>query len=112
MKRFLVGDKHNVPAAKPAKPEQGFSFERTTPALFSPDTAECFADIDGHQPLGVRHDAIRRLLDHIQLAPVDFDLIERLWLAARDLIQREQPKEVQVYFSPKKKNITFSHTFR
>ena len=40
MKRFLVGDKHNVPAAKPAKPEQGFSFERTSPALFSPDTVQ------------------------------------------------------------------------
>ena len=56
----------------------------------------------------MRHEAIRRLLDHIQLAPVDFDLIERLWLAARDLIQREQPKEVHVYFSLSEKYITFS----
>ena len=55
---------------------------------------ECFAEIDIHQSLQVRLEGIRKLLDHIALAPVSFEMIEKVWLTVRDLIQREQPKEV------------------
>jgi hypothetical protein len=65
---------------------------RPSPARLT--LTECFTGIDVRQAQPTRLEWISRLFDHISLAPVDFELIEKVWLAIRDLIQREQPKEV------------------
>ncbi len=50
--------------------------------------------MDVRQPMATRLEAIGKLQENIGLTTLGFDLVEKVWLAVRDLIQREQPHEV------------------